>query len=85
MAYLPKTPRSLYLATDILRNSSGEEMDLILLQDYFSQYYQIRYDGYLTQVQRILSVLARTEMGLVCKRFVIGQDRRGGNCHRILR
>lgn len=63
MAYLPKTPRSLYLATDILRNSSGEEMDLILLQDYFSQYYQIRYDGYLTQVQRILSVLARTENG----------------------
>lgn len=36
----------------------------MLLLDYFSFYYQTKYDGYVVQIQRILSAIARAEDGV---------------------
>lgn len=41
MSYLPKTPRSVQIAAKIIEDSASPEMDIMLLLDYFSFYYQI--------------------------------------------
>lgn len=64
ISYLPKTPRSLFVATRILKESDNSETDLNLLVDYFSIYYQAKYNGYVTQIQRILSAIANAENGV---------------------
>ena len=63
MSYLPKTPRSLYIALGILENSNDPETDITLLKDYFSLYCQTEYDGCVVQVQKILAALATMENG----------------------
>lgn len=64
ISYLPKTPRSVQIAAKIIEDSASPEMDIMLLLDYFSFYYQAKYDGYVVQIQRILSAIARPENGV---------------------
>ena len=58
MSYLPRTPRSLHVVLGILNMSDSPERDLLLLRDIFSPYCQVRYDGCVHQVQKILTALA---------------------------
>lgn len=76
MFYLPKTPRSLQIAAKIIEDSASPEMDIMLLLDYFSFYYQAKYDSYVVQIQRILSAIARLENGVSLQeiRQMTGQD-----------
>ena len=76
MFYLPKTPRSVQIAAKIIEESAGPETDIMLLIDYFSFYYQVKYDSYVVQVQRILSAIARAEDGVSLQeiRQMTGQD-----------
>lgn len=76
MFYLPKTPRSVQIAAKIIEDSASSEMDVMLLLDYFSFYYQAKYDGYVVQIQRILSAIARPENGVSLQeiRQMTGQD-----------
>lgn len=76
MSYLPKTPRSVQIAAKIIEDSASSEMDVMLLLDYFSFYYQAKYDGYVVQIQRILSAIARPENGVSLQeiRQMTGQD-----------
>lgn len=76
MSYLPKTPRSAQIATKIIEDSTSPETDIMLLIDYFSFYYQAKYDGYVMLIQRILSAIAKAEDGVslqeICQ--MTGQD-----------
>lgn len=76
MFYLPKTPRSVQIAAKIIEDSASPEMDIMLLLDYFSFYYQAKYDSYVVQIQRILSAIARAEYGVSLQeiRQMTGQD-----------
>ena len=76
MSYLPKTPRSVQIAAKIIEDSASHEMDIMLLLDYFSFYYQAKYDSYVVQIQRILSAIARPENGVTLQeiRKITGQD-----------
>lgn len=76
MSYLPKTPRSVQIAAKIIEDSAIPETDIMLLIDYFSFYYQAKYDGYVVQIQRILSAIARAEDGVSLQeiRQMTGQD-----------
>ena len=76
MSYLPKTPRSVQIAANIIEDSASPEMDIMLLIDYFSSYYQTKYEGYVVQIQRILSAIARAEDGVSLQeiRQMTGQD-----------
>ena len=76
MSYLPKTPRSVQIAAKIIEDSASPEMDIMLLLDYFSFYYQAKYDSYVVQIQRILSAIARPENGVSLQeiRQMTGQD-----------
>ncbi len=76
MSYLPKTPRSVQIAAKIIEDSTSPETDIMLLIDYFSFYYQAKYDGYVVQIQRILSAIARAEDGVSLQeiRQMTGQD-----------
>ena len=76
MSYLPKTPRSVQIAAKIIEDSASHEMDIMLLLDYFSFYYQAKYDSYVVQIQRILSAIARPENGVSLQeiRKITGQD-----------
>lgn len=76
MSYLPKTPRSVQIAAKIIQDSASPETDTMLLIDYFSFYYQAKYDTYVVQMQRILSALARAEDGVSLQviRQMTGQD-----------
>lgn len=76
MSYLPKTPRSVQIAAKIIEDSASLETDIMLLIDYFSFYYQAKYDGYVVQIQRILSAIARAEDGVSLQeiRQMTGQD-----------
>ena len=76
MFYLPKTPRSVQIDAKIIEDSASSEMDVMLLLDYFSFYYQAKYDGYVVQIQRILSAIARPENGVSLQeiRQMTGQD-----------
>ena len=64
MSYLPKTLRSVQIAAKIIEDSASPETDIMLLIDYFSFYYQAKYDGYVVQIQRILSAIAGAEDGV---------------------
>ena len=76
MSYLPKTPRSVQIAAKIIEDSVSPETDIMLLIDYFSFYYQAKYEGYVVQIQRILSAIARAEDGVSLQeiRQMTGQD-----------
>ena len=76
MSYLPKTPRSVQIAAKIIEDSASPEMDIMLLLDYFSFYYQAKYDSYVVQIQRILSAIARPENGVSLQKIrqITGQD-----------
>lgn len=76
MSYLPKTPRSVQIAAKIIEDSASPEMDIMLLLDYFSFYYQAKFDSYVVQIQRILSAIARLENGVSLQeiRQMTGQD-----------
>ena len=76
MSYLPKTPRSVQIAAKIIEDSASLETDIMLLIDYFSFYYQAKYEGYVVQIQRILSAIARAEDGVSLQeiRQMTGQD-----------
>lgn len=76
MFYLPKTPRSVQIAAKIIEDSASPEMDIMLLLDYFSFYYQAKYDSYVVQIQRILLTIARAENGVSLQeiRQMTGQD-----------
>ena len=76
MSYLPKTLRSVRIAAKIIEDSASPETDIMLLIDYFSFYYQAKYDGYVAQFQRILSAIARAENGVSLQdiRQMTGQD-----------
>jgi hypothetical protein len=76
MSYLPKTPRSVQIAAKIIEDSTSPETDIMLLIDYFFFYYQAKYDGYVVQIQRILSAIARAEDGVSLQeiRQMTGQD-----------
>lgn len=76
MSYLSKTPRSVQIAAKIIEDSTSPETDIMLLIDYFSFYYQAKYDGYVVQIQRILSAIARAEDGVSLQeiRQMTGQD-----------
>lgn len=64
IAYMPKTIRSMYTAMDIIDKSKNIETDLDILTDYYSPVYQSKYDASLIQVQRILSALSNSDIGL---------------------
>lgn len=64
MSYLPKTIRSMFIATEILERSHDCKNDLYFLSDYFYSHYQERYDSSTIPVQRILSALAHVDNGL---------------------
>ena len=64
MSYLPKTLLSVQIAAKIIEDSASPETDIMLLIDYFSFYYQAKYDGYVVQIQRILSAIAGAEDGV---------------------
>ena len=76
MSYLPKTPRSVQIAAKIIEDSASPEMDIMLLLDYFSFYYQAKHDSYVVQIQRILSAIARPENGVSLQKIrqITGQD-----------
>lgn len=76
MSYVPKTPRSVQIAAKIIEDSASPEMDIMLLLDYFSFYYQAKYDSYVVQIQRILSAIARPENGVSLQKIrqITGQD-----------
>lgn len=76
MSYLPKTPRSVQIAAKIIEDSASPETDIMFLIDCFSFYYQMMYDGYVVQIQRILSAMARAEDGVSLQeiRQTTGQD-----------
>lgn len=76
MSYLPKTPRSVQIAAKIIEDSASPETDIMLLIDNFSFYYQAKYDGYVMQIQRILSAIAKAEDGVSLQeiRQMTGQD-----------
>ena len=76
MSYLPKTPRSVQIAAKIIEDSASPEMDIMRLIDHFSFYYQAKYDGYVVQIQRILSAIAGAENGVSLQdiRQMTGQD-----------
>ena len=76
MLNLPKTPRSVQIAAKIIQDSASTETDTMLLIDYFSFYYQAKYDGYVVQIQRILSAIARAEDGVSLQKIrqMTGQD-----------
>ncbi len=64
MSYMPKTIRSMLIAVEIMDKSKSAETDLDMLADCFSLYYQAKYDASLKQIQRILSALASSDMGI---------------------
>ncbi len=76
MRYLPATPRSLRLAVSIMEESTDRDMDTSLLVDRLSPLCQERYDGYTTQVQRILSAIASFGNGVNLRqiREMTGQE-----------
>ena len=76
MSYLPKTPRSLCIASRIVNDSTDDDMDMALLIDYFSSHYQTKYDGYVSQIQRLLAAIANSENGMDLQgiRRVTGQE-----------
>ena len=76
MSYLPKTPRSVQIAAKIIEDSANPETDIMLLIDYFSFYYQAKYDGYVVQIQLILTSIGRAEDGVSLQeiRHMTGQD-----------
>ncbi len=76
MSYLPKTPRSVQIAAKIVNESASQETDIILLIDYFSSHYQAKYDGYVVQIQRILSAISKAEKGVSLQdiRQMTGQE-----------
>ncbi len=76
MSYLPKTPRSVQIAAKIINDSTDSETDIMLLTDYFSSYYQAKYDGYVAQIQRILSAIVKAGNGVSLQdiRKMTGQE-----------
>lgn len=64
MSYLPKTIRSMIIATQVIDKSEDEREDIETLSDSCYSHYQEKYDSYTTQVQRILSTLAQSDKGL---------------------
>lgn len=76
ISYLPKTPRSVLIAAKIIKDSISPEMDIMLLIDYFSFYYQEKYDSYVAQIQRILPAIAKSKNGVSLQdiRQMINQD-----------
>ncbi len=76
MSYLLKTPRSVQIASRIVNDSTSPETDIILLTDYFSSHYQAKYDGYVVQIQRILSAISKAEKGVSLQdiRQMTGQE-----------
>ena len=64
MSYMPKTIRSMFVATEIMDKSDDSENDLHFLSDYFYSYYQKKFDGITVQMQRILLVLSQTDTTL---------------------
>lgn len=73
MSYLLKIPRSVQIAAKIIEDSASPETDIMLLIDYFSFYYQAKYESYVVQIQRILSAIARAEDGQEIRQMT-GQD-----------
>lgn len=76
MAYLPKTIRSVFIASLILDKSSDPSKDVEFLSDYFCSHYQILFDELSAQMQRIIGILAQSDSGLHLSeiRARIGQD-----------
>ncbi len=58
MSYLPKTLGSINLVKMIIRHSRDEKMDLFILKEHRSLYYQKIYDDMAMHAQRILTKLA---------------------------
>ncbi len=67
MGYLPKTIRSLQLATMIITESPNEREDLAILTDHHALYYETKYNGYVSNIQRILSAMASAQGGVTLK------------------
>ena len=61
---MPRTIRSLIVATEITTKSKDEEDDLTHLSEYFYTYYQTKFDLLSTQTQRILIALSHSDTGL---------------------
>lgn len=76
MSYMPRTIRSLFIAVGILEKSDDADKDCDFLSDYFSSFYQVKYDSASIQTQRILSALSRAESGysLAEIRDITGQE-----------
>ncbi|MBO4985616.1 MAG: hypothetical protein J6C87_08255 [Bacteroides sp.] len=64
LSYMPRTIRSLIVATEITTKSKDEEDDLTHLSEYFYTYYQTKFDLLSTQTQRILIALSHSDTGL---------------------
>lgn len=70
--YVPRTIRSLLVVSGIVASSANADVDLEKLVDCFHLYYQAKYDAFVIQIQRLLSVLAMADEG-------VGIERNQGN------
>lgn len=64
MDYLPKTPQSVIIVFDIIKDSESEKDDLRLLLNRMSLKYQTIFDNLLPQQQRILCALSGEKEGI---------------------
>jgi hypothetical protein len=69
LSYLPKTIRSLMLIKRVLRLSSYATTDIDILCDLFAPTFQLKFNSFVMQFQRILLTLASGERGMTLQQL----------------
>jgi hypothetical protein len=78
LQHLPKTIRSLFLIKRVLQLSAHATDDINILCDLFTPTFQLKYDSYVTQSQRILSALASSESGMTLQQLREATQQKSG-------
>lgn len=78
LQHLPKTIRSLLLIKRVLRLSAHATDDVNILCDLFAPTFQLKYDSYVTQNQRILLALASSESGMTLQQLREATQQKSG-------
>jgi hypothetical protein len=69
LSYLPKTIRSLMLVKRVLRLSSCSATDIDILRDLYAPTFELTFNSFVTQCQRILLALAFGECGMTLQQL----------------
>lgn len=82
---LPKTPRAFRLIKRILAESKSSEDDIRILIDFSAPMYQVIYDNYNQQTQRIITTLAENPAGMSLEGLRIKLNQPGGSISSYLK